>query len=429
MYKPVDYKIFFTIFTLVIFWMIMVSSVSIYPSYSLTEKMVQAWKIGEAYNYFYVLKNIQSVIFSFIVLWIVVKIRYQIFEKYSKYIFAFSLFLLVVVLFMPAIKWATWWLQIPYLPSIQPAEILKVSLILYLSYFFKKYKSWLENFQNWFIPFIMIIWVSFFLLALQPDFWTIMVLLPVSMIMFFLAWWNMKHIGILFLGWIILFLSVYGLWKHTIKPEYMDSATYKEKCNNNELSWCPNKLSYITDRIDNFLTDSKVAIKNSEKDENKDNQKFYQTKQWLIAIWSWWFGWLWFGKSIQKFGFLPEVQGDFIFAVITEELWFVWAFILCLIFMYIWYRGFYISSRVSDPFAKNVTIWISGWILIQAFINIWVNLNILPLTWITLPFISYGWSSLMTIMFSTWILLNISRDIEDKPKFERLEKKKSIFGF
>jgi len=429
MIKSVDYKLFFAILALVVFWMIMVSSVSIYPSYSLTEKMVNAWKIETAYNYFYVLKNIQAVFFSLIILWVVVKIKYPIFEKYSKHIFLSSLFLLVVVLFMPAIKWASWWLQIPYLPSIQPAEILKISLILYLAYFFKKYKSWLHDFQNWFVPFMVIILISFSLLTLQPDFGTIMVLLPVSMIMFFLAWWNMKHLWVLFLWWIILFLSVYSLWKHEPKPEYMDTTTYKSKCENNELSWCPNKLSYISDRIDTFLTDSKTLIKNSEREENKKNEKFYQTKQWLIAIWSWWFGGLWFWKSIQKFGFLPEVQWDFIFAVIVEELWFIWAFVLCWIYMYIWYRGFYISSKIADPFGKNVAIWISTRILTQSFINIWVNLNIVPLTWITLPFISYGWSSLMTLMLSVWILLNISRWMEEKPKFERMEKKKDIFGF
>lgn len=429
MTKPVDYKLFFTIFALVIFWMIMVSSVSIYPSYNLTERMVINWKIQEAYNYFYVLKNLQSVFVSFLVLWVVVKIRYQIFEKYSKNIFLFSLFLLVVVLFMPNIKWASGWIQIPFLPSIQPTEILKVSLILYLSYFFKKYKSSLDNLQNWFIPFMIIIWISFFLVALQPDFWTIMVLLPVSMIMFFLAWWNIKHLWVLFLWGITLFLSVYSLWKHEMRPESMDKNTYIIKCENWELSWCPNKLSYITDRIDNFLTDSKTLIKESEKSQNKDNKKFYQTKQWLIAIWSWGFWWLWFWKSIQKFWFLPEVQWDFIFAVITEELWFIWAFILCSIYLYIWYRWFYISSKVADLFGKNVAIWISSWILIQAFINISVNLNILPLTWITLPFVSYGWSSLITLMLSSWILLSISRSMEEKPKFERLEKKRWILGF
>jgi len=295
--KTVDYKIFFTILWLVIFWMIMVSSVSVYSSYKVTNMMVASWTIKEAYNYFYVLRNIWHVIFSLFLLWIIVKIPYVFFEKYSKQFFMWTLFLLLVVLIMwVTLKWAKWWIIIPFLPSIQPAELLKVSLILYLSFFFKKYKQSLSSFENWFIPFMTIIWITFFLLALQPDFWTIMVLLPVSMIMFFLAWWNMKHLGVLTILGFVLFASIYSLWKY-------DKTVPNSR----------NKLSYITDRVDNFLSDNKTAIKNRTIN--------YQTEQALIAIWSGWFGWLWFWQSIQKFGYLPEVQWDFIFSVIVEELW------------------------------------------------------------------------------------------------------------
>jgi cell division protein FtsW len=403
MEKPVDYKLFFVILALVIFGMIMISSVSVYSSFNVTNKMVWLWKLTEAYNYFYVLRNIWHVFTSLLLLWIVAKVSFHFFEKYSKHIFIWTLSLLCIVLIMWfSLKWAKWWIILPFLPSIQPAEILKISLILYLSYFFKKYKSTLHTLENWFLPFMMIIWITFFLVALQPDFWTIMVLLPVSMIMFFLWWWNLKHIIVLASLWILLFLSVYSLWKY-----------------DKTVPWSRNKLSYITDRIDNFLSDNKTAIKNKTIN--------YQTEQGLIAIWSGWFTWLWFWKSIQKFWYLPEVQWDFIFAVIVEELWLLWAFILLSIYMYIWYRWFYISTKVNDIFAKNVAIWISSWILIQAFINVWVNLNILPLTWITLPFVSYGWSSLITLMFGIWILLNISRHVEERPKYERLERKRSLF--
>jgi cell division protein FtsW len=144
-------------------------------------------------------------------------------------------------------------------------------------------------------------------------------------------------------------------------------------------------------------------------------------------MWSWWFTWLGFGKSIQKFWYLPEVQWDFIFSVIVEELWFIWAFVLLMIYVYIWYRGFYIAHYSSDLFAKYVAIWISSWILIQAFINIWVNLNIVPLTWITLPFISYWWSSLLSLSFWLAILLNISRYIKKDEKRIRHLRKKIIF--
>ncbi len=84
MKKNVDYKLFFTVLLLLIFWMIMVSSVSVYPSFKVTEKMVNNWLIENSYNYFYVIRNIWHVIISMILLWIIVKLDYTVFEKYSK---------------------------------------------------------------------------------------------------------------------------------------------------------------------------------------------------------------------------------------------------------------------------------------------------------------------------------------------------------
>lgn len=233
-----------------------------------------------------------------------------------------------------------------------------------------------------------------------PDFWTILVLVPLSFILFFVGWANPRHLIAMLVIWCLFALSIYQIGKYD--KTIPDSR---------------NKLSYITDRIDNFLANNKEAIKNRTIN--------YQTEQALIAIGSWWFTGLWFWQSIQKFWYLPEVQGDFIFSVIVEELWFIGAFFLLNFYLYIWYRGYTISKRVVDPFAKYVAIGISTWILLQAFINIGVNLNIIPLTWITLPFISYGWSSLLALTIGLWILLNISRYMEE-PKETRISKRKKL---
>jgi len=230
-----------------------------------------------------------------------------------------------------------------------------------------------------------------------------MIILPVSAIIYFVSGSTIKYLSIVLIFWVFLFLSVYA---------YCD---YDKKTGQSL-----NKLWYITKRIDNFLSDNKTAIKSKTIN--------YQTEQGLIAIWSGGFWWLWFGESIQKFWYLPEVQWDFIFSVIVEELWFVWAFILVNLYLYIAYRWFYIASRVDDLFAKYSVIWISSWILIQAFINIWVNLNIIPLTWVTLPFISYWGSSLLALWIATWFMLNVSRYIDEKPKYSRLSKFK-LFKF
>lgn len=408
MKKSVDYKLFFTVLALVIFWMIMISSVSVYSSFRVTSSMAANWYIAEAYNHFYVLRNIAHVVAWMLALGVIVKIHYSVFEKFSKYIFAVALWLLVIVLTIwTKLWWAKWWLAIPWIPfTIQPTEFLKISLIVFLAAFFKKYKWYLQSFKDWFLPYLSIIWLIVLLVGLQPDFWTILVIVPVSAIMFFYAWANIKHLALTTFLWLFLATSIYAAWDY------------------DKVTWIPtNKLGYITQRVDTFVWDnknlfSKQALKDSRKDQIRNS---------LITIWSGWFDWLGFWKSIQKYGYLPEVQWDFIFSVIIEELWFTWGLILIIFYLHIWYRWFYIASRVKDLFGKYVAVWISSRILLQAFINIWVNLNIMPLTGITLPFISYGWSSLLSLMIALGILLNISRYTEEKSKYSRISRKKYMF--
>jgi len=138
----------------------------------------------------------------------------------------------------------------------------------------------------------------------------------------------------------------------------------------------------------------------------------YQIKQALITIGSG--GWLGvgFGKSVQKFGYLPEVQGDTIFAVAAEELGFIRVMFLVLAYFIIAWRGYRIALNAPDRYSSLVATGISSWIFFQALINIGVNMSILPLTGITLPFISYGGSSLLTTSLAAGILLNISRHLK-----------------
>ncbi len=401
--KQVDYKLFFTVLFLIIFGMIMISSVSVYSSFRVTSIQEAKWLIEAAYNHFYVLRNISHVIISLIVLGICVKIPYTFFEKYARYFLIGSLVLLIVVLFAwQDFNGARWWLSIPWIPfTIQPTEFLKFSLIVYLAYFFKKYKPYIHTFSQWFLPFALLLWLVVFIVWAQPDFWTIMVVVPVSFMMFFMAGANVRYLLLLILLWFLLVWWVY------LYGDY-DKETGKNL----------NSFGYISQRIDNFLDDNEEAIANKTIN--------YQTEQALIAIWSGGFNGLGFGKSIQKFWYLPEVQWDFIFSVIVEELWFLWAFVIVSLYWYILYRWLWIAWHVSDLFAKYAAVGISCWIALQAFINIGVNLNIVPLTGITLPFVSYGWSSLLALTLGLALLLNISRDADYSTNTKRKTRKQNI---
>jgi len=404
MQKSVDYKLFFTVLALMIFGMIMISSVSVYGSFRVTSSMANAWFITEAYNHFYVIRNIIHVIMSCMVIWIIVKVPYKYFEKYAKHIFSFAIILLIIVLIIGAsYKWARWWISIPWVPfNIQPTEFLKFALIIYLAAFFKQYKKYLHTFHEGFLPFALVLWVIVLLVWAQPDFGTILVVVPVSFMMFFIAGANVRYLALLFSLGVLLAGGVYAIGDY-------DKQTWKNL----------NTFWYITQRMDNFLANSKEAIDNKTIN--------YQTEQALIAIGSGGFTGLWFGQSIQKFGYLPEVQWDFIFSVVAEELWFVGALILLGMYMYIWYRWLMISRYSRDAFAQYAAFGITCWIVLQAFINIGVNLNIVPLTGITLPFISYWGSSLLSLSLWLALLLSISRDI-DPEQYKKLRKRHKQFS-
>lgn len=380
----------FLILALVIFGMVMISSVSVYSSFKVTSRMVAAGSMNETNNYFYFARNIMHVSMGLLMMVICSKIPYHFFEKFARHIFSAGLvFLSLVFIIGTEYNGAKWWIDLPWLPSLQPVEFMKIGLIIMLAYFLKKRRAMIADTYMGFIPYFFYVGLVFVLLIFQPDFGSILILAPVSIALYFAGGWNIRYIIIAIIVAFIGASSVYGIGK--IAPQ--------------------TGVWYITQRIDNFFRDSHDIVESNNRDD-----KDYQLKQWLIAIGSGWFFGLGFGKSIQKFGYLPEVQWDFIFSVIVEELWFSWALLLIGMFLMITYRWFLIARSVKDPFARYLALGITIWILVQASINIGVNLNIVPLTWVTLPFVSYGWSSLFALMIGVGILLSISRHMEYKPQ-------------
>ena len=386
--KSIDTTLLFLVMGLVIFGMIVISSVSVYPSFKKTTTA-----LTQGYNYYFLVRNITHVIVWVLLMTFFSKFTYSFFEKYSKYILFWVYFsLIAVLLFWKKLNGATGWIDIPWLPSIQPVEFVKIGLLIYLAYFIKRKKSLLSHFQDGFIPYFLIAWWVFLLLALQPDFWSVLIIAPVIIALYFVWGGNIRYLWISFLTCILGVVSVYGIGKMTS-------------------GWEKSKLSYISTRIDNFLQDNHTLFTNTDTD-GKD----YQIKQWLIALGSGGFFGLGFWKSIQKFGYLPEVQWDFVFSVIVQELGsFGWS-VLLLVYVFIIYRWYTIARAVKDPFGKYLAFGISTLILVQVFVNVWVNLNVIPLTGVTLPFVSYWGSSLISLMVAVWILLNISRYMEYTPK-------------
>jgi cell division protein FtsW len=134
------------------------------------------------------------------------------------------------------------------------------------------------------------------------------------------------------------------------------------------------------------------------------------------------------GESGQRYGWLPEIQSDSIFAAAGEELGFIRMIILVGAFVLIAWRGFHIAEHSNDRFSKLLATGITAWISFQALINMAVTLDLMPLTGITLPFISYGGSSLFSLMFASGILIHISMNqTESKYFYKRAKVKRGAY--
>jgi len=156
----------------------------------------------------------------------------------------------------------------------------------------------------------------------------------------------------------------------------------------------------------------------------------YQVKNALTAIGSGGLFGLGFGQSIQKNGYLPEVQGDTIFAAIGEEMGFLRTALIITLFAVFMWRSLEVARRSQDWFAKLIVVGFSTSITVQMIINVFVNTALFPNTGITMPFISYGGSSLMVTLMSVGIILNVSRgdvhqrDFGNRPRGRLLKRRR-----
>jgi cell division protein FtsW len=358
MRKEGDIVLFLTMITLVIIGLIMIASVSVYESYNTF-----------GINDFYFWRRVGHMLVAFAGFLFCFLTPYRIWEKISIFLMIGSVIMLVLVLTAAGADYGTAksWLNFAGF-SIQPVEFAKFALIIYLAHWMSAHRHEIKDFKYGFIPFIGILGFIVSLVALQPDFGSIIVISLSSIAVFLAAGGSL--------------LQVFGGAAVASIPAYYIVLT----------------TPYIYNRF--------LAFFNPELDALGIG---YQIQNALTAIGSGgWFG-VGFGKSIQKNGYLPEVQGDAIIAAIAEELGFIRTTMILILFGILIWRSFEIAKKTKDPFAKLVVVGVAASIGIQAFINIAVNTGIFPNTGITLPFISYGGSSLLISMIGVGLILNISK--------------------
>ena len=358
--KKKDYKLFFSVAILALFGCIMIySSSNIWAEY----------KFNNPYKYFinqfifYIIGLFGMIIFS--------KIDYNIYKKKSNMIILICFLLLILVL-IPGIgvvrNGSRSWFGVGGF-GIQPSEAAKIGLVIFIAKYLSNNYKFTVDIRKGILPIILVIGLFFFLIMLEPDFGTAMVITISLIAMIFTS--KVKLSFFVKIG-IVGLLGIVGLI--IIAP-------------------------YRMARIVSFLNPWTDPLGSG-----------FQIIQSLYAIGpSGLFG-MGLGNSIQKHFYLPEPQTDFIFSIISEELGFLGVLIVSLFFIFIFYRCIKISLNTKDLFGKYLSFGLSFMIIFQTILNLCVVIGLVPVTGVTLPFISYGGSSLLVSMASIGIILNISRN-------------------
>ena len=296
----------------------------------------------------------------------------QFWERLGILLPLLSLFLLASV-FLPGLGWtangSTRWLAIPGLPNIQVIDPARLLLMMYIAgYCFRQQENVKDNFMSFVKPMIFII-PACFLLLLQPDFGSTVIILSVTAGLFFLAGFKMRYFILL----VLLLLSAFALLIY-IAPYRMARLAY-------------------------FL-----------EPWNDPLGKGYQLTNSLIAIGSGGLFGLGLGESVQKLFYLPEAHTDFIFAIIAEELGLLGTIMLLLLYGLLISRIFaigFMALNAKRVFQSYLCMAVGLWLSMQVIINLGVNMGILPTKGLTLPLISYGSSSISMTLVTLAIVLKI----------------------
>lgn len=291
---------------------------------------------------------------------------------YRRYAFHFLAFSIVLLMLVPFIgvkaNGSRRWLGVGGL-TLQPSELAKLAVILSFSVLICRMKGRMGTFRYGILPFAAILGVIVGLLVLEPHFSASVIILAIGAIMLFLG-----GVGI---GWFAAAFAAAGSGLFVL------------------LTLFPYASSRINTWRDPFASSS---------DEG------YQIVQSLYSIGSGGLSGLGLGGSRQKFLYLPEEHNDFIFSVVCEELGFIGAACILILFSMLVLRGYHIALRSHDRFSFLVCAGLTSLFAIQVFLNVAVVTNLIPCTGISLPFFSYGGTALVIQLGEMGIILSASRE-------------------
>lgn len=350
---------------LMLFGMVMVYSASI--------SLPDSPKYANYKNSHFLVRQAIFVIVALIAGALAFRIPVAVWQKYAPYFFVATLILLAAVLIPglgKGVNGAKRWLSFKVL-NLQPSELMKLFMVLYAADYTVRKQEYMHKLTKGFVPMLMAVGVVGLLLLLEPDLGAFGVIVCIAM-------------GILFLG------GINGIWFGGIAATLVGIFTMV-------IVLSPWRRERIFAYLNPFEEDNALG-------------KAYQLTHSLIAFGRGEIFGVGLGASVQKLHYLPEAHTDFLLAVIGEELGFVGVLVVVLLFYWLLKRAFEIGRQaiaLDQTFAGLLAKGIGIWIGVQAFINMGVNLGLLPTKGLTLPLMSYGGSGVMINCVGLAILLRV----------------------
>ena len=367
-----DYSLLFIVLFLLGFGLIMIYSASSYEAFS---------DFGDAA--YYLKKQAIAIVVGLLAMIFVANVPYHFWERFAMlgYLVSVGLILLVRTPLGIEANGARRWIRIPGVGfQVQPAEVAKLCMILFLAVMVCKMGKSVRTMKGFFImmavplPIVLLIW------KVTNNMSSALIVLMISVLMVFVASPDYKKFVI---------MGLIGVSAAALLVFYVANADALE--------------GFRFHRIQVWL-----------HPESDSQGVGFQTLQGLYAIGS---GGIWgngLGRSMQKLNFLPEAQNDMIFSIICEELGLFGAIAIILMFVMLIWRMMIIANNAPDLFGAMLVVGVIGHIAIQALLNIAVVTNSIPNTGISLPFISYGGSSVMFLLIEIGLVLSVAKRIQLK---------------
>lgn len=368
-----DYELLLIILFLICFGLVMLYSASSYSALNDFDD-----------DKFYFVKQARVCTFGFVWMMFVSKIDYHVYGAYSFefYIFSMIMMALVQTPLGVTIYGARRWIELPGDMTLQPSEITKVAVILFISYELCRLGKKVPTKDGTIRIFTFGVIAAAGVMFLTDNLSTAIIVMAITCILYFVVHPQMK-----------IFVKIIAVGGAAIAILVMSLAI----------------MIGSQGTSDNFRIRRILVWLDPES--NSDDGGF-QVMQGLYAIGSGGFFGKGLGNSTQKLGSIPEIQNDMILTVICEELGVMGAIVVLVMFGFMLYRLMFVAQNAPDLYGSLIVTGIFGHIALQVILNIAVVTNLIPTTGVTLPFISYGGTSIVFLMTEMGIALGVSRKIQ-----------------